>query len=224
MSDIRFIAGHTSQNRARDGQYIGARSTRDGALFVAPWVQALVLEGKVFGANAGSVTTGIAGHATIDADQPEMAIRAASDTLVLMPLDLGAYLETGATTLGIHELMWAVSNIDVGAGTSTAGTAFNLNMSASASASASVRVAYTGNGTDPLTAGNFLELGRQSGLIDADAATSGLQLLPLRWSALSGPAPIVARTGSIVGYAGGLASAMAYLTAIWAEFSQSDIE
>jgi len=224
MSDIRLFAGHANPGYALDKTLVGARSTRDGALFTAPWVQALVLEGKVFGANAGSVTTGIAGHATIDADQPEIAIRAAADTLVLMPLDLGAYLESGATTLGIHELMWAVSNIDVGAGTSTAGTALNLNLSSSAATGASVRTAYTGNGTDPLTAGNFFEIVRQAGLIDSDAATSGLQLLSCRWNALSGPAPIVARTGSILGYAGGSTSAVAYMTAIWAEFSQNEIE
>ena len=226
MSDFRLLAGQSSVSRGRDTNFVGARGTRDGALFTAPWALALVMEGKVFGTNAGSVTTGIAGHAAIDADQPEMAIRAASDSLILLPLYLLAAAESGATTLGVHEMMWAASNIDVANGTSTGLTPLNMNFASSNAASAVARHTYSANGTDPLTAGNFQELVRQSGLIDSDAVTSGLQILSAKWDVNSGGGviPLIARTGSLVGYGGGSTSAVFFMTAIWAEFQQSEIE
>ena len=226
MSDLRFYAGQSTISRvASDTRLVGARSTRDGALFTAPWELALVMEGKVFGTQAGTVTTGIAGHATIDADQPEFAIRAAADTLVIIPLRLLALAQSFETTLGIHELMWAASNIDVANGTSTAtAVAMNYNMSSSNAATAVTRHTYSANGTDPLTADNHIELVRNAGVFDSDAATSGITGLQALWCARDNIAPVLARTGSIVGYGGGGTTANFFFQAAWAEFTQAEIE
>lgn len=225
MSDIRGYAGQATSQSAVDGGLVGLRTTRTGELFVAPWKLALVMAGKVFNTQAGVVTTGIAGHATIDADQPEFAIRAAADTLVILPLRLQAVLQTGETTLGIAELMWAYSNIDVANGTSTAtATALNQNLSSSAAASAVTRHTYSGNGTDPLTAGNYFELARVAANIDSDPATSGIHGLRCLWVADGDVPCILARTGSIVGYNGTGTAANGFFTAEWAEFTQAMIE
>ena len=224
MSDFRALAKQSAGSWGRDGNFVGARALRDGTLFGAPWELALIMEGKVFGSNAGDVSTGIAGHATITAAQPELAVRATSDSLVIIPIAFECLAQSFEITLGIHEVMFAASNIDVGAGTSTAETAFNLNMSSAAATSATIRSAYTANGTDPLTAGNFYELGRNAGNFDSDAATSGITGLRLAWSMRNGNVPIIARTGSLLGYGGGGTTANFFFNAVWAELTQAEVE
>ncbi len=218
MSDFRVYAKQLGLGRA-DG-WVGARGLRDGALVTAPWFQALVFEGKVFGIHAGSVTSPIAGHAAIDAAQLEAAVRVPSGS-VMLPLSVRMAQETGATTLAQGGMMCAVSNIDVGAGTSTTATPFNLNLNTPTSTVCSAAVAYTGNGTDPLTAGNFLELARVSSVIDADAATSGIIPPTLKWSALEDIAPLITSVGSLLAY-GEAAANTIFATLLWAEFDHSD--
>src|SRR3990167_6499202 len=148
----------TSVGRATPDTDVPIRALRDGAIIVAPWYQALVFEGRVFGAQAVSVTTPIAGHAAIDADQPELAVFVAAAGTTLIPVYVEMTMETGSTTLAQGGMMAAVSNINVGVGTSTEFTPFNLKFSAPGyNTAAAAAHTYTGNGTDPLTAGNFLE-------------------------------------------------------------------
>ena len=207
---------------AGDDTWVGQLALRDGAAVTVPWVQALVFRGVVFGIHAGSITTPIAGHAAIDADQPEAAVRAATSGLVILPLSVRMAMETGATTLAQGGMMVAVSNIDVGAGTSTAATPFNLNMNSPVATQASAAAAYTGNGTDPLTAGNFLELARASAVIDADAATSGIIPPTLKWTATHEDiAPLITQIGSFLIY-GEAAANTIFATMIWAEFAQAN--
>jgi len=225
MSDFRAFAAQTTVSRTTDGRFVGARSLRDGSMFHAPWELALVMEGKVYGANAGVITTGIAGHATADGDQPEIAIRAAADTLVILPLYLEAGTQSFETTLGIHSVFWAMSPTDVGNGTSTGFTPVQLNLSSANAAAAVCRTAYTGNGAaDPLTT-TWYEFGRAAGNFDSDAATSGILGLRMCWSTKNDAAiPILARTGCITGYGEGGTTANFFFTAKWAEFTQADIE
>lgn len=225
MSDIRLDTTATSPTRVTgSGGLRLARGTRDGAIFSAPWIQALVFEGRVFGINAGTVTTPIAGHVAVDADQPEAAVRIPDGT-VGIPLYLTATVETGSTTLGVGGLMFAVSNIDVGNGTSTAATPFNLRMDNLVATAATARTAYTGNGTDPLTAGNYIELDRQSFALDSDAVTSGFWIPRLTWSAQgNGLTPVVMDAGSILFYAEHANNAPSvYGTLVWAELSETDL-
>ena len=197
------------------------RMLRDGTGIMVPWYQALVFEGRVFGIHAGSVTTPIAGHAAIDADQPEAAVWFADGTAAI-PLYVSAAMETGATTLAQGGMMCAVSNIAIGAGTSTAATPFNLNMtSTGVTTGATAAVAYTANGTDPLTAGNFLELKRVSAVVDADAATSGIVPPVLEWSVGTAMmAPLIQDIGSILLYGEAAANTL-FGTIIWAELPET---
>lgn len=225
MSDIQAFAQQLNVGRTGEGQRVGVRALRDGALLSVPWFQALVFEGRVFGIHAGSVTTPIAGHAAIDADQPEAAAWFADGTAAI-PLSIRAAQETGATTLAQGGMMCAVSNIAVGAGTSTAATPFNLNMSSGhgITTGATAAVAYTGNGTDPLTAGNFLELARVSSVIDADAATSGIIPPVLQWSAATHTvAPVIQDIGSILLYGEAAANTL-FGSIVWAELPEAALQ
>lgn len=223
MSDIQVTALTYNVGRVSNGARVGARGLTDGSLVAAPWYQALVFEGRCFGIHAGSVTTPIAGHAAIDADQPEAAVWFADGTAAI-PLYISMTQETGATTLAQGGMMCAVSNIAVGAGTSTAATPFNLNMfSTGYTTGATAAVAYTGNATDPLTAGNFLELTRVSSVIDADAATSGIIPPVLRWSATDGIAPVIQDIGSILAYGEAAANTL-FATIMWAELPETALQ
>jgi hypothetical protein len=210
--------------RGGDGTDVQWRMLRDGAGITIPWYQALVFEGRGFGIHVGSVTTPVAGHAAIDADQPEAAVRA-SDGTAIIPVYIRANHETGATTLAAGGLMAAVSNIDVGAGTSTAATPFNLNMTSTGyTTGATASVVYTGNGTDPLTAGNFLELARVGIVIDADAATSGIVLPVLEWGVGTAMvAPVIQDVGSILLYGEAAANTL-FGQILWVELPEAAIQ
>lgn len=221
MSDMRVYGKQFNVAAGADGTWVGLRGLRDGSVVEVPWVQALVLEGRVFGVQAGGVTTPIAGHAAIDADQPEIAVRVPSGASVV-PLSARMAMETGATTLAQGGMMVAVSGIDVGAGTSTSFTPFPLNFNAPRASSCLAHHTYTGNGTDPLTAGNHIELARVSAVIDADAATSGIIPPTLKWTAFDDIAPLIAQVGSFLGY-GEAAANTVFATLIWAEFDASDL-
>lgn len=224
MSDIRVYTGQSTVSRAAtDGKLVGARGTRDGGLVTVPWELALIMEGKVFGASAGTVTTGIAGHAAADADQPEVAIRLTTNAVVVLPLFLEAGCQSFETTLGIHGVFFAVSNIDVANGTSSALTPLNLALYSANATTVTARHTYSGNGTDPLTAGNFVELGRAAGNFDSDAATSGIAGLRLVLNGTTDALPLCASTGSILGYGEGGTTANFFFNLRWAEFTSTEM-
>ena len=188
---------------AAEGTPNAIRTLRDGSQVMVPWLQSLVFAGRVFGVHFGDITTPIAGHAAIDADQPEGAVFFAATATSVLPISIRATMETGATTLAQGGMMAAVSNINVGAGTATSRTANILNQkftSTGITTAAAAGQAYTGNGTDPLTAGNFIELARISAALDADAATTGLVMPDLKWLAAEEVAPVVEDIGSLLLY------------------------
>lgn len=220
MSDVRGQVGQLNLPGAgAERSNVALRTIRDGSLINLPWIQSLVFAGRAFGIHAGSVSTPIAGHAAIDADQPEWAVRIPDGT-VGVPLYVSMVNEAAGTTLAQGGMMTCISNIDVGAGTSTAATPFNLSMRSTVATTATAAVAYSGNGTDPLTAGNFLEIARIGTHHDLDAATSGLNFPVLRWEAGNSVAPLIQDAGSFLGYGEAAANTL-YATALWAELDET---
>ena len=205
-----------------DGTDIVWRSLRDGSGITVPWVQALVFQGCVFGTQVGSVSTGINTHAGIDADQPEVVVQIPDGTCAL-PLFVHVHAEGGTTAIGMTQVVASVSDVLVGAGTSTAGTVFNMNLLNPASSPSLVYHTYTGNGTDPLTAGHHIELGRASAVcVDTDAAAATSLMPTVSASAMDRVMPLIADGGSIVGHAESqAAAALFYASIMWAEFPES---
>ncbi len=87
-------------SRASDGAPAGVQLTRDGAIVGIPWVQALCLEGRVFGAQEGSASTTITGGGTFGA--------AAAD------LDEFDYLHTIPATVAVIPVSYSVGYSTVG--------------------------------------------------------------------------------------------------------------
>ena len=210
-------------SRSSDGSPKQFRLLRDGTQIVVPWQQALIFEGRGFGIHAGTVTTPLAGHSSITAIQPDVAVYFAATGTSALPIYITGTQEAGGTTLATGGMMCAISNINVGAGTSTPVTPFNLKMTNSGGISTAAAAAqvYSGNGTDPLTAGNYLELQRVTSLIDQDAATSGLIMNRLEWNSVGGNfSPVVEDIGSILFYDEAAANTF-FATILWAELPSS---
>jgi len=221
MSHTFVLAQQEGVSRVSDGADIKWRALRDGSGIVVPWVQALVFEGRVFGTQVGSVSTGVNTHAGIDADQPEVAINIPDGTECL-PLWVHVHAEGGTTTIGMTQVMAAVSDVIVGAGTATTGTAINMRLDSPIATAASVYHTYSGNGTDPLTAGHHIELGRASATnVDTDAAAATTLMPTVEASVLNRIMPVIVDGGSIVGYGESqAAAALFYASIMWAEFTE----
>lgn len=118
MSDTRVVARYASGAvpRVTAGTYIGQSATRDGANFAANWMEALAQEGRIVGANMGTVTTPLTFLATA-ANRPDAWIRVPSGTTIL-PLLAVVVIEAAAGT--VTEIDVRIASNDIGNGTSTA--------------------------------------------------------------------------------------------------------
>ena len=89
----------TSVNRVSEGADQYLKMLRDGTMTQAGWFQALALEGRVFVANIGSVTTPITfgATATIDITKPAAWITVPSSVAIL-PIYIAAYMEVYGTS------------------------------------------------------------------------------------------------------------------------------
>ena len=126
MADPFVISSTTlTPLRVANGVTQNARGTRDGALFTADWKQALVMEGRVWVANMGSVTTPLTFLVTA-ANRPDAWLRMPSATAVI-PLRVEAVLEAAAGTVTELDLRMAYN--DIGNGTSSAATVGPVNYS-----------------------------------------------------------------------------------------------
>ena len=120
MSDLRIVpwSGSLSAVTA-DGNWTGHQGTRDGAAFMADWMEKLALMGRVFHAANGSVTTPLTFLVTA-ANRPDAWVRVPSGTSIL-PIKVNYALEAFAGT--VTEIDLRVAENDIGNGTSTAATA-----------------------------------------------------------------------------------------------------
>lgn len=102
--------------RVSEGAQLQLRGTRDGALFVADWMEALALEGRAFSANMGSVTTPLTFLVTA-ANRPDAWIRVPDGTMIV-PTHCVVVLEAFAGT--VTEIDVRIAQNDIGNGTSSA--------------------------------------------------------------------------------------------------------
>lgn len=148
MEGYNVFVKNRSVSFAGDGTYVYARGTPDGSCYVAPFNFGYAIDGRLFGASFGSVSTPLATPATtsITAQRPQAWIRVPSGTLVV-PARIAITVESaGATTQG--EIALATSQNDVGNGTSSAGpTPVCLNADATRTSNCTARQLATGDVT-----------------------------------------------------------------------------
>lgn len=130
MSDIVVVGSVTPTRRTADDGYISPRALRDGTLVTVPLYDALAMEGRIFTATMGSVTTPLTFLATA-ANRPDAWIRVPTSTTIL-PISVTVALEAFAGT--VTEIDVRIADNDIGSGTSSAATAGPLTNRASSTA------------------------------------------------------------------------------------------
>lgn len=128
--NLRGRSGTSSVTRAtQDLTDLDLRMTRDGAAFTADWLMGMCMEGRVFCAQAGLLTTPITWTATATNDQtkPAMFLDVPAGTTVI-PLEISLYMEAyGTNALFECAAVTGTGAVDAG---STAGTITNMRTDA----------------------------------------------------------------------------------------------
>lgn len=194
-----------------------ARALRDYSLVTANWMQALVLEGRVFGATAGSVTTPITG-AAYAVNRPSMWVRVPSGTTI-MPLYANIAVEDSAGT--DNEIWLQYCQNDIGNGTSTAATLGVLSYRSDAPLTSLCTARHSATG-DTTAMTNPLEIKRWVYAF-ADSDTSPAKVLS--WPEHAGvPLPILVGPASFVLWAAATTTAPNWFAQMaWAEFTSTDM-
>jgi len=116
MGHTYILARQDGVSRESDGADIKARGTRDGALAEIPWVQALTLEGRVFGAAPGSAALGttvgaFGGTTTIDLDEFDY-LQTIPATVAVLPVYISVGIAvTGTAGEGGFHAFWGAAGV-----------------------------------------------------------------------------------------------------------------
>ena len=126
MADAIYVNGQTlSPSRVANGTVLALRGTRSGAAFTSDWLQAAVMEGRVWVANMGTVTTPLTFLITA-ANRPDAWLRVPLNTAIV-PISVEVVLEAAAGTATEIDIRMAYN--DIGNGTSSAASIGPVNYS-----------------------------------------------------------------------------------------------
>lgn len=229
MAQTFLDATQTAPAIAPAGGQRQARGLRDGSAIRADWMQALVIEGVVHGANTGTGTTPDTFNATYAAAEQDFYLFIPSGTKII-PLYIGIEFEDTAAA-AVLDVFAAYSSNGDSAVTGTALTIYNFHTLASPASSLTATAVITSNGTTHLGGTDFLEFWRPFAGFGEDAhggntaATMGGQFSSAgaHWSARDFIAPVIGDAGTdcalsvYMGATGGTG----FITVVWAEFAAS---
>ena len=226
MADLRVKTGTSSVALGNsDGTMVDVRGTRDGAIFTAPWLTALALEGRCFGVNTGTGTAPDSlAKIAWDATKPDAYITVPAGTTII-PVYIEICFEdtdTASATVAVDCMATLSSVVDTSPG-GTGKTPYNMRTDAPRKSNCTCK-ATVSTGTTPYT-GNFLEFWRgtagmvEDGYAGATAQTSELNSRTM-WCIKDAVAPpVIVGTGSLSVWAGqhGTDACTGWITIIWAE-------
>lgn len=118
MADLKIlpVVKTPSRNTSDSTNQLLARGTRDGVPFSADFFESLAMQGRIFSANMGTVTTPLTFLVTA-ANRPDAWVRVPSGTVIL-PIKCNVVLESAAGT--VTEIDVRIAQNDIGNGTSSA--------------------------------------------------------------------------------------------------------
>jgi len=214
MGDAINIVGRSSERESvSQGVVRSLVGTPDGALHTADYVLGKALEGRLFHAAVGSLTTPTTFRVGADADQPEAVIDVPTGTTIV-PVSIQAYLEDAAGT--DNEIVAQANPAVVGAGTSTTGTIYSARLNSGESSRCTFRYTYSGNGTAP---SSYIEFYRDGNAFANEADTRGLKFA---WSIQQAAPVVLVGPAALVIYIDGTGTAPAgYLQLAFMEFSSA---
>lgn len=184
--------------------------SRRKELINIPWTHQLVMEGRCYHCDVGTLTTPISWADTaLDSNQPRIAIDVPSGTTII-PMELKIHIEDQAGTN--NEYIWITQTSLCGLGTdATEITPLNMRTDMPATTTCTVYSIYT---NDCATQTGMLEFARFTDpfVHEADAVTDHI------WSALASVPPVVVGPGSLIMIADGTGTAPGgFIYASWAE-------
>lgn len=227
MAHTYVNAQQGSPTRVTDGTDVKLRSTRDGAALGIPWLQALSLEGKVFGvsygdANCGVVAVGTFGtEAALDLDEFDLH-QAIPASVAVIPV----YYKVGFSVIGtiaITQVVLAWGNTGAVSGGHSC-TPYNMKPASSSLSATTVTGLCNNGGTAMVIDGVIFH--------EATTALTGSATNPGQlgydWSAIkAGYLPVIeglAGTGRQIGGWAASEAGTGFLTYNWAELPISAIE
>ena len=214
---VDFVVRSETVPAGSVGSVSSARLNKRQELVMMPWEFSLGVEGRLFIANRGVLTTPVAQtNITLTTLRPDMAVRVPSGTTII-PLRMEVYWEvTGA---GVTEIMANVSSNDVGAGTSTAVTPVSLSPNSGRGTACIVARDYTAD-CAALTSGT--EFYRDGYPTDPDVA--GNPAVRFVWSyLLHGAVPVLRGPASLMLATNNATSGSYFASISWAEFLTSEL-
>jgi len=155
MVDMRSAVGQTTVIRVKEDAARALRLTRDGAVVEIPWIQALGLEGKLFGAGPGATALGVAvgpfGAGALDMTEIDY-LQTIPATVAVLPVYIRVNLVAVGTVLesGFHAF-WGAAGV-IGAN-SVAVTPHNLRPGSSNASLCTVACLGDAGGTAFVPAG-----------------------------------------------------------------------
>lgn len=214
MADMNILGVTTGRAVVGNNVRVPQAGTRDGIAYGMDWIISKALEGKLFTAQVGSLTTPTTFRAAIDLDQPELVIDVPSGTTII-PVHVAVYLEDAAGT--DNEILAAANPALCGAGTSTAGTILAKRLNGSFASACKFYYTYSGNCTAPANYDEFFRDG--NAFVQAAAVKNKFE-----WTPALSPPPVIVGPGSLVLWIDGTTTAPAgYAKVSWVEFLSSDV-
>ena len=226
MTQQHIFAQQNSPSVAGEGTSVGVRGTRDGIPFTASWKQALLLEGRMFHIDVGTlpadavftVIVGGGAGTRLELEQPEFGVSVPNGT-ALIPLDIriGCRNDVVADAAEMEILLIAdTSAAFAGDGTTVPETPTNMITDGGVSTVATAFSAGTVDITDPVVSMILAYKTLQSSL-----NTSGLTVASLELEYSPEAPPILKGPAAFYGYWGGTAAASGGASVVWAEVPEA---
>lgn len=213
MADLRIVGQTTTKGRVGNGANVGVTGTRDGAIYVADYIQALAMEGRLFSVSHGTITTPIT-FLAYAVKRPVFALDVPAGTAVI-PTKIEVYLEAAAGTV-TEIVAGTVGNI-LGAGTSTALTPVSTRTDRPVTTGCSAYGNYT---ADSAAFTNDVEFWRTGTPIAAAAGVPNL----FTWKVSDGnPQVLVGASGLYLFVAATTTQATGFVNVTFAELPASAI-
>lgn len=219
MGYIEYTTGIQPDTFSADDAYSKVQGTRDGAPFSADWVLARCFEGRVFVANAGSVTSPLTwGDGSISETEHDIVIYVPSGTSIGI-LEVDVQMETYGTD-AIFETMAKIgtyTTLTTAVGSTI--TPRNMRSDTPFTSNCTIKAACTTVASTGLTGAEFWRDGREKAknLSTAGAAVSP-QPFKYSWNhKQAGVIPVVVGVGACAVYAAAQAGT-GFITVTYVEF------
>ena len=224
MTVGEFVTQITPDAAGADDIYQKLQGSRDGALWTADWVLARCDEGRVFCANAGTVSTPITfGAGIIDEDEYDLHIAVPSGTIIGI-LEVTAVLEVVGTSALMEVMAKTGTGSTAGAGTTI--TPRNLRSDAPFTSNCTIIAAATASSGVEITGAEFFRdcLGKTVTVATA-GASGGTLPRKFTWNhKAAGYIPIVVgATGAACGVFCGSQAGQGFITVIYVEIPSTRI-